>query len=77
MYDVTNRGTVDVKWRVPTGTEIHSFAKRRSPMPRIITTGIVPWQTALKWTADCQAPRSGCQEYMRSGQAYGNRLSNV
>jgi hypothetical protein len=28
-------------------------------MPRIATTGITSWQTALKWTADCQVPRSG------------------
>jgi hypothetical protein len=32
-------------------------------MPRIAITGITIWQTALKWTADCQAPRSGCLEY--------------
>jgi hypothetical protein len=30
-------------------------------MPRIATTGITSWQTALKWTADCQVPRSGCR----------------
>jgi hypothetical protein len=58
------------------GTRIRSFAKLRSQIPRIATTGITPWQTALKWTADCQAPNSGCQEYMRSGQACGNPLSN-
>jgi hypothetical protein len=54
------------------GTEIRSFAKLRGQMPRIDTTGIAPWQTALKWTADCQVPRSDCQEYMRSSQACGN-----
>jgi hypothetical protein len=59
------------------GTRIHSFAKLRSQMPRIATTGISPWQTALKWTADCQAPRLGCQEYMQSGQACGNPLSKL
>jgi hypothetical protein len=57
------------------GTGIHSFAKLCSQMPRIATTGITLWQTALKWTADCLAPRSGCQEYMLSGQACGNPLS--
>jgi hypothetical protein len=35
-------------------------------MLRIATTGIPPGQTALKWTADCQAPPSGYQEYMWS-----------
>jgi hypothetical protein len=30
-------------------------------MPRIATTGIALWQTALKWTANCQIPRSGCR----------------
>jgi hypothetical protein len=29
-------------------------------MPRIATTGITSCLTALKWTADCQVPRSGC-----------------
>jgi hypothetical protein len=46
-------------------------------MPRIATTVITSWQTALKWTADCQALRLGCQEYIRSGQACGNPLSNL
>jgi hypothetical protein len=58
------------------GTGIRSFAKLRSQMPRIATTGITLWKTALKWTADGQTPRSGCQEYMRSSQACGNLLSN-
>jgi hypothetical protein len=50
------------------GAGIRSFAKVRGQMPRIATTGITSWQTALKWTADCQAPRSGCQEHaVRSG----------
>jgi hypothetical protein len=40
---------------------ILSFAKFRGQMPRIATTGIASWQTALKWTADCQVPRSGCR----------------
>jgi hypothetical protein len=53
-------------------TGIRSFAKLSSQMPGIATTGITPWQTALNWAADCQAPGSGCQEYMRSGQACGN-----
>jgi hypothetical protein len=58
------------------GAGIWTFAKFCSQMPRIATTGITFWHTALKWTADCQAPRSGCQEYMQSGQACGNLLSN-
>jgi hypothetical protein len=40
---------------------IRSFAKYCSQMPRIATTGITSWQTALKWTADGQLPRSGCR----------------
>jgi hypothetical protein len=40
---------------------IRSFAKFCGQMPRIATTGITSWQTALKWTADCQVPRSGCR----------------
>jgi hypothetical protein len=40
---------------------IRSFAKFRGLMPRIATTGITSWQTALRWTADCQVPRSGCR----------------
>jgi hypothetical protein len=59
------------------GAGVQSFAKFRGQMPCIATTGINSWQTALKLTADCQAPRSGCQEYMRSGQACGNALSNL
>jgi hypothetical protein len=42
------------------GAGFRSFAKFRGQMPRIATTGIISWQTALKWTADCQVPRSGC-----------------
>jgi hypothetical protein len=41
------------------GAGIHSFAKFRGQMPWIATTGITSWQTALKWTVDCQVPRSG------------------
>jgi hypothetical protein len=41
------------------GAGIWSFAKFRGQMPRIATTGITSWQTALKWTA--QVPRSGCR----------------
>jgi hypothetical protein len=63
-------------WCKMAGTGIRSFAKLRRQMPRIATTWITPWQTALKWTADCQALRSGCLEYMRSSQDCGNRLSN-
>jgi hypothetical protein len=57
IYDVTNRGTVDVKWRVlEFGQLLSSAVKCRG----FATTGITSWQTALKWTADCQVPRSGC-----------------
>jgi hypothetical protein len=42
------------------GAGIRSFAKFRGKMSWIATTGITSWQTALKWTADCQVPRSGC-----------------
>jgi hypothetical protein len=59
------------------GAGIRSFPKFCGQMPRIATTGITHWQNALKWTADCQVLRSGCQEYMRSGQACGNPLSNL
>jgi hypothetical protein len=43
------------------GAGIRSFAKFCGQMPRIATTGITSWQTALKWTSDCQVPRSGCR----------------
>jgi hypothetical protein len=46
-------------------TGIHSLAKLHCQIPRFATTGITLWQTALKCTADCQAPRSGGKEYMR------------
>jgi hypothetical protein len=36
------------------------LAKFRSQIPQIATIGITSWQTALKWTADCQVPRSDC-----------------
>jgi hypothetical protein len=42
------------------GAGIRLYAKVRGQMPRIATTGITSWQTALKWTAECQVPRSGC-----------------
>jgi hypothetical protein len=54
------------------GAGIWSFAKFHGKMPQIATTGITSWQTALKWTADCQSQRTGCQEYMRWCQACGN-----
>jgi hypothetical protein len=38
------------------GAGIRSFAKFRGKMPRIATTGITSWQTALKHTAECQPP---------------------
>jgi hypothetical protein len=50
------------------GTGIRSFANLRGQMPRIATTGIAPWQTALKWTADSQVLCSDCQEYCTCGQ---------
>jgi hypothetical protein len=43
------------------GAGNQSFAKFHDQMLRIATTGITSWQTALKWTADCQVPRSGCR----------------
>jgi hypothetical protein len=42
-----------------TGAGIRSFAKFHGQMLRIAATGITSGQTALKWTADCQVPRSG------------------
>jgi hypothetical protein len=39
------------------GAGIRSFAKFHGQMPWIATTGITFWQTALKWTADCQVPQ--------------------
>jgi hypothetical protein len=47
------------------GAGIWSFAKFRGQMPRIATTGITSWQTALKWTADWQVPRSGCHSEVK------------
>jgi hypothetical protein len=41
------------------GAGIRSFARFHSQMLWIATTGITSWQTTLKWTADCQVPRSG------------------
>jgi hypothetical protein len=43
------------------GAGIQPFAKFRCQMLQIATTGITSWQTALKWTADCQVLRSGCR----------------
>jgi hypothetical protein len=43
------------------GAGIRSFAKFRGQIPRIATTVITSWQTPLKWTVDCQVPRSCCQ----------------
>jgi hypothetical protein len=43
------------------GAGTRSFAKFRGQMPRIAMTGITSWQTALKWTADCQVPSSDCR----------------
>jgi hypothetical protein len=47
------------------GARIWSFVKFRGQMPRIATTGITSWQTALKWTGDCQVPRSGCRSQVK------------
>jgi hypothetical protein len=47
------------------GAGIQSFAKFCGQMPRIATTGITSWQTALKWTADCQVLRSGCHSQVK------------
>jgi hypothetical protein len=47
------------------GAGIRSFAKFHGQMPRIDTSGITSWQTALKWTADCQVPRSGCRRQVK------------
>jgi hypothetical protein len=47
------------------GAGIRSFSKFRGQMPRIATTGITSWQTALKWTADCQVPCSGCHDQVK------------
>jgi hypothetical protein len=58
-------------------TGIHSLATFRAPTPRFATTVITPWQTALKCTADCQAPRSDSKDYLRAGQACVNSLSNL
>jgi hypothetical protein len=43
------------------GAEIRSLAKFRRQMLRIATTVRISWQTALKWTVDCQVPRSCCR----------------
>jgi hypothetical protein len=42
------------------GAAFWSFAKFRGQMPWIATTGITSWQTALKWTVECQVPNLGC-----------------
>jgi hypothetical protein len=47
------------------GAGIRSFAKFRGQMPRIATTEITSWRTALKWTADCQVLRSGCRGHVK------------
>jgi hypothetical protein len=46
-------------------TGIRSFAKFRGQMPQIATTGITSVQTALKWTADCHVPCSGCRAQVK------------
>jgi hypothetical protein len=46
------------------GAGIRSFATFRQ-MLQIATTGITSWQTALKWTADCQVPCSGCRSQVK------------
>jgi hypothetical protein len=42
------------------GAGIRSFAKFRGQMPQTATAGITSGQTAFKWTANRQIPRSGC-----------------
>jgi hypothetical protein len=59
------------------GTGIHSLANLCAPIPRFARTGIAPWQTALKGTADCQAPCSGSKKYMWPVQVCGYPLSNL
>jgi hypothetical protein len=59
------------------GTGIHSLAMFRAQILRFATTGINPWETALKCTADCQALRSGSKEYMRLGPASVNPFSSL
>jgi hypothetical protein len=46
---------------IDTACSMHAVSMRphacvRGQMPRIATTGINSWQTALKWTVDCQVP---------------------
>jgi hypothetical protein len=57
INDLTNRGTVDVKWRVLEFGHLQSSALKYRGL-----LGMTPWQTVLKFTADCQAPRSGSKE---------------
>jgi hypothetical protein len=64
------------------GAGVRSFAKFRGQMPRIATTRITSWQTALKWTADCQvfAPesiRSKKKTSVRSTFHVGAGMKNV
>jgi hypothetical protein len=47
------------------GAGIRSCAKFQGQMPRIGTTGTPSWQTALKWSADCQVPCSGCRSQVK------------
>jgi hypothetical protein len=37
----------------------------RGQMPRIAGTGITSWQTALKWTVDCQVTHLGCRDEVK------------
>jgi hypothetical protein len=48
-------------WCKMVGAGIRLFAKFHCQMLWIATTGITSRQTALKWTADCQVPGSGCR----------------
>jgi hypothetical protein len=59
------------------GTGIHPLAKLRAQILQFATTGITPWQTAVKYTADWQALHSGSKEYIRPGRVCGNPLSNL
>jgi hypothetical protein len=46
-------------------------------MPRIATTWITSWQTTLKWTADCQVPRSGCCGLVKPVAIHSQILTSV
>jgi hypothetical protein len=59
------------------GTGFHSVVANCAPIPRFATTGITPWQTALKCTADCQAPLSGSNAGRGKLRPCSNQHSNL